>query len=219
MKVVYFIRAGLALVVGLFAVSAAFAETLTVSGSCDDNCLVYISTDNTTLGTSVGSITGGSVSTTLTSSLNYYLHIVAQNGGGAGGAILTETLSDATMKFGNGNQTLNGTSSNISYWTSIYDGAQGSAWQTPNEQAVSESSTPGIYNNNVLWDPLAGSSPSYWNGQCFNCQVDLSARILSASASSSSSATSVPEPTTLGMLVAGVVGLGARRLRRTGVRS
>ena len=71
-----------AVMFGLLTASAASAETLTVTGSCDDNCLVYVSTDNTVLGTSIGSITNGSVSTTLNASLNTYLHIVAQNNGG-----------------------------------------------------------------------------------------------------------------------------------------
>jgi hypothetical protein len=183
----------------------------------DDSFTSYISTANNVLGTQ---FTG---SVNLTPGTTYYLHIVAVNNFGAAGFGADLSLT-GSFEFGNETHTLN-TDTGIPYWQSASASAIGSGWVTPTDQAILECNAasnaascaglgageyvPTVYSYppGMIWDPNSAggayNNAEYWNGQCTQCQVELSTTIMAT-----------PEPGSLLLFGTVLLGLGGT-LKRT----
>ncbi len=108
----------LALSLIAMSIGAASADTtLTGSANVDNEYVAYISTDDSVLGTVIGSGTDWQVNTnfsgSLTNGVTNYLHLVAVNladgangAGGPGGFLGSFSLSGTDFVFGNGGTTL-----------------------------------------------------------------------------------------------------------------
>nr|WP_198979962.1 PEP-CTERM sorting domain-containing protein [Herbaspirillum sp. ASV7] len=103
------------LLAALFALAnlgpgTANATTLSTTINADNLFQVYVSTNNNTLGTLVGSAndwtTTYQFNTLLTAGVTNFLHIIVANQGGPGGLLGAFVLSDANLVFANGSNTL-----------------------------------------------------------------------------------------------------------------
>jgi hypothetical protein len=200
------------------SLASASADSLVLSNTQDDDSFTsYISTADNVLGTQ---FTG---SVNLTPGTTYYLHIIAVNDSGAAGFGTDLSLTGAFV-FGNETNSIN-TDTGIQYWQSAKGGAIGSGWVTPTDQAILEcnaasnaASCAGLavnayvptgysYPPGLIWDPdSAGGTydnAEYWNGQCTECQVDLSTMIMAT-----------PEPGSLLLLGTVLLGLGGTLKRK-----
>lgn len=103
------------LLAALFALAnlgsgAASATTLSTTINADNVFQVYVSTNNSSLGTLVGTqndwTTTYNFSTLLTAGVTNFLHIIVTNQGGPGGLLGAFVLSDNNLVFANGTNTL-----------------------------------------------------------------------------------------------------------------
>jgi len=174
---------------------AAGATLVTAHLTVDNGFDLYVSTDDTTAGTAIGS--GNSWPTTYTFTfalqpgVTHYLHIYGVNWGGPGSFIGDFSLSDAAFEFANGGQYL------------LSDAAN---WQVSTAGFGTGYQTPSVWGTN-------GSAP--WN---FRSGIDAAAVWIwtdnyeGTLAYISTPVYYVPEPATLGLFALG--GLLLRRKRR-----
>jgi hypothetical protein len=198
---------------------AANAEASTLSGNltADNAFFVYISTNDSVLGTLVSQGNNWpstfSFSDALTSGVTNYLHIEAINYGGPGAFIGQFTLSDAGFSFANGTQTL---LTNATNWTGVYNDSNSNVvaqnWIQPTG-GVTSLGANGIgpwgtisnvsSNADWIWASDANSLPG--GSTCQFCTIDLSTKIYAT-----------PEPSSLALMAAGfglLLACGAKRQR------
>jgi len=197
----------------------ASATTISGNTTTDNAFFVFISTNNSVLGTQIAA--GNSWPTTfsigpsaLTPGVTNYLQFESINYGGPAGFIGDFTLSDAGFHFANGTQSV---STDTTNWAGIYNSSNSTVavqpWVVPTGGVVSFGANgvspwgtrPGINSSTVwIWPNDANSLPS--GSACQFCTVDFSIAISPASSA-------VPEPGTLIMFGAGLSAL-AVSLRR-----
>lgn len=181
----------------------AHATTLSSSLNVDDKFSLYISTDDSQLGTLVGSAQGWEYTYTfdavLTNGVTNYIHVVSTNLGGPAGFLGSFSLSDSNFKFANGTNTL---TTNASDWKVSTTGFSG---------AFSPAVISGGANGVSPWGNRTNNSPSaqwIWSS---NAQNGAPA---GAKAYFSATVAAVPEPETFAMLLAGLGVLGTVARRR-----
>jgi hypothetical protein len=197
----------------------ASADTLNFDMLGNQWFYAYISTDDTVLGTfftDESGCCGSSGSISLNPGQTYYLEIESLTYADAPAAGFTGTfsLSGSGLQFANGTQSLDTSSTNLSFWGAAYGGTipttgepQQQTWVTPNENAVEEAGAP--WAGSTIWAGDSQSSPAglAWSDQCTYCYVDFSTEISGTT----------PEPST-DLLIAPVVlsfyGFRRYRVRR-----
>jgi hypothetical protein len=206
-------------ILALAALSVSTASATTISGSttADNAFFLFLSTNNSVLGTQIA--TGNNWPTTftispsaLTPGVTNYLQVEVINYGLQGGFIGDFSLSDAGFHFANGAQSL---STDTTNWAGIYNSSNSSVavqpWVMPTGGVVSFGANgvspwgtrPGIASSTVwIWPNDASSLPG--GNACANCTVDFSIAISPAA---------VPEPGSLIIFGSGLVALavGLRR--------
>jgi len=206
--------------------TAGLAGATTIGGSttADNAFFMYLSTNNSALGTLIAS--GNSWPTTftipasaLTPGVTNYLQIEVINYGLQGGFIGDFNLSDASFRFANGTLSL---STDTTNWAGIYNSSNNlvaaQPWVTPTGGVVSFGANgvapwgtrPGISSGALwIWPNDASSVPG--GIACANCTVDFSTAITPVVRGV------VPEPATLIIFGTGLVGVAAV-LRRKSTR-
>lgn len=184
--------------------TAGLAGATTISGSttADNAFFIYLSTNNSTLGTLIASGNNWPTAftitaTALTPGMTNYLQVEVINYGLQGGFIGNFSLSDTGFHFANGTQSL---STDTTNWAGIYNNSNSSVtaqpWVMPTAGVVSFGANgvapwgtrPGISSGALwIWPNDANSLPG--GSACQFCTVDLSTAI--------SPATTIPEPGTL----------------------
>jgi len=182
------------------SISAVQAAQLTSDMTTDDTFSYYISSDDTQLGTLIGS--GNSWSTTYTFttdiSSSSYLHVVAADTSGViAGFIGNFQLSDSNYSFSNGMQTL---LTDASHWSVSATGF-GQNYQTPTAFAYNaEAPSPWGFRTGI-----SGNASWIWTN---------SGHDLFTTRYFSTPITAVPEPVTCMSLIAGIVCLLAYGLQK-----
>lgn len=193
------------LATGLFILgmsAASNATTMTTHMTADDAFQLYISTDDSTLGTLVGShawwYDTQTFNLTLTNGVTNYIHIVAWDLYGGPTALLGDfTVSDSNFKFANNSQDL---VTNTVDWKVYTDGFGGT---------LGTLVSYGVNNSSPTWGTMSGiSSDANWIWDASHEQRYFSTAIYVNS-------TAVPEPTTMLLFGTGIAGLAtvARRKR------
>jgi hypothetical protein len=207
----------------LSVLTAGLASATTISGSttADNAFFVFLSTNNSVLGTQIASgnnwpTTFTVPATALTPGVTNYLQVEVINYGLQGGFIGDFSLSDTGFHFANGTQSL----STDTTWAGIYNSSNNSVavqpWVMPTGGVVSFGANgvspwgtrPGISSGaDWIWPNDANSLPG--GSACANCTVDFSTTILPGAKGV------VPEPATLIFLGTGLVGIAAALRRKT----
>lgn len=200
------------------AASGASANAILSGTTTTDNAFfAYVSSNNATLGTLIGSGTDWGTSYSVNSgSLSpgtYFLQIEGINQGGPAGLSGVFNLSSGGL-FLNGTQTLTTDPSNLAYWLGSYNNSNSSAtqqaWVQPTGAVYQDTSFP--WGNkagtpNWIWASDSLSNPG--GSPCGLCTVDFSTQF-----TVSGSPTAVPEPLTLTLFGAGLAGAVAMRRRK-----
>lgn len=193
-------------IVILVSVASSSATTLSANMTVDNAFFAYISTDDSVLGTLIGSgndwPTTFSFSSALTPGVTNYLHIEAINYGGPNGFIGDFHLSDSNFSFGNSTQTLLTGPAN---WLGGYNDDNSQVVPQPWVQVFGGNNDLGI-NGVGPWGFRNGiDANAHWiwpndnqSSGCEFCTVDFSTPIY---------ATGVPEPGTLTLIASGCLGL------------
>jgi len=197
-------------VASIAAAGAANAATLSLKLTADDQFSAYLSTSDSTLGTLIGS--GGSwastfdLSTPLTGSSPYYLHIVGANSGGGPDGLLGQfDLSGGGFTFANGTTSL---LTNTSNWRAS-DALNSSTWTAPvgapqsfGANGVGPWGAHSAIDSNAQW---------IWSSPDSTAYADFSTTI-------SAVASAAPEPGVWAMMITGLglLGLSLRQRRQTG---
>jgi hypothetical protein len=187
----------------VFAGTVQADTTLTSTISMDNGFVVYLSTSDTTAGTSFGAhnnwYTAYNDITTLTAGVDYYLHVYGYDQSGIAGFLGRFTLSGADHSFENNTTTL---LTNTTDWKANNDGWTGVYIALPINL--------GINNGGYSWQPIAGIDTNanwIWSGNAWdNDAAYFSTKI---------SATAVPIPAALPLLGSGLAFLGLLRRRFT----
>ena len=194
--------AALSLTAGLS--NTLYATSLSSSLNVDNYFSLYVSADDTQLGTLIGSgenwPTTYSFSSGLTAGVTSYIHVVAQNESGPAGFLGSFTLSDSNFKFANGTTSL---TTNATDWKVNNTGFGGTF-----TSAVISGGTNGV---GPWWGNAAGNSPTaqwIWSTNAQDNAPDHEFAYFSTTV------TAVPEPETFAMLLAGLGMLGAVARRR-----
>ncbi len=198
------ILAGLAVGVMIFGfASVSQATSVTTNLTADDAFNLYISTDDTQLGTFVGGHEGWeetqSFSFLLTPITTNYIHIVAWDLYGTIASVIGDfTLSDADFEFSNGAQKL---LTNTTDWNVFTDAFGGSA------AIITDQGANGVDPWGVL--PSIDSQARWiWTGE----GLDMDTRYFSASITTTAP---VPEPASMLLIGSGLLGLLGLSKRRS----
>jgi len=195
----------------LLAASGASANAILSGTTTADNAFfAYVSSSNLTLGTLIGSGNSWPSSFPVTSASllpgTYYLQIEAINYGGPAGLSGIFNLS-GSGQFLNGTQTLTTDPANIPFWLGGYNDSSGAVapqpWVVPSAAVYQDTNYP--------WGNVVGTSNWIWSSDslsnpggipCGTCTVDFSAQF------TVTGSTTVPEPSSLAMLLAGLAAIG-----------
>ncbi|MBR0725072.1 PEPxxWA-CTERM sorting domain-containing protein [Bradyrhizobium manausense] len=196
--------------------TASQAATLTGNLTADNQFSVYISTNDSSIGTLLTQgnnwPTTYSFSTNLTSG-TYYLHVVGDNffgpanmAGGNPDAFLGQFSLTGNYVFSNGSQSL---LTNTTNWRAS-DATGGAVnWSAPSGTPISYGTNGGsnIWTNNNGGQPLSNISTSaqwIWSSPDLTGEMFLSTTI-----------SAVPEPSTWAMMIFGFLGVGFLAYRRS----
>lgn len=191
------------LAVGLALSAGAGATTLSGKATADNAFWAYVSTSDSVLGTLIGSgdnwgATYSVASGPLASVKEQYLHIVARDYGRPEAFLGEFTLSDAAFSFENGTQSL--LTGATAEWKASAAGASG--WLAPTGTPVDRGvNGVGPWGYHRL---ISGSAHWIWSAEYGTGTTYFSAKIVS----------SVPEPETYAMMLAGLGLLGAAARRK-----
>jgi hypothetical protein len=182
----------LAIALGSLMFNQAQATVLLYKISMDNGFEIFLSTDNSTQGSSFGS--GNDWTTTYTGSSfnllpgqNYYLHVFGYDQGGIAGFLGQFTLSGTDHVFANNTDTL---LTNTTDWQASSSGW--SSYSTPTSSGL---------NGGGAWGPRPGISSSatwIWSGDANDNDISYFSTVVTA--------TAAPEPSTI--LLLGIGGLG-----------
>lgn len=191
-------QTALALALGFFVSGVAQAATnLTASLNVDNLFSLYVSTDDSVLGTLVGSGTDWpttyTFTTPLTAGVDNFIHVVATDTGAPAAFLGEFSLSSTDFAFANGTQSL---LTDTTHWSQSNSGF-GSGYFTPSSagaNGVAPWYTRSGISGDAQWLAFAGGSTTYF-----------STRITSLAP--------IPEPGTWALMVAGLglLGIAARR--------
>ena len=203
----------------LLATSGANADAILSGATTADNAFfAYVSSNNATLGTLIGS--GNSwpsafsvLSGTLTPG-TYYLQIEAINYGGPGGFSGIFNLT-GSGQFLNGSQTLTSDPTNLAYWKGIYNDSSGAvspqAWVQPTGSVYQDTNYPwGNITGTANWIWATDSLSNPGGIPCDTCTVDFSAQF----SVTGGTQLPIPEPVTIAVFGAGLAGVMALRRRK-----
>jgi hypothetical protein len=193
-------QTALALALGFCVSGAAQAATnLTASLNVDNVFALYLSTDDSVLGTLIGSgndwPTTYTFTTALTAGVDNYIHVVATDAGPPAAFLGKFTLSDADFEFGNDTQIL---LTDTTHWQQSYTGF-GVDYFTPTSAGANGVGPWGFRStvgDDAQWLAFAGGSTTYF-----------STRVTSLAP--------VPEPGTWALMLSGLGLLGFAARRRT----
>lgn len=212
-----FLRAACVALIGLIGTHAQ-AAVVTGNLTADNQFQVYISTNDSVLGTLITSgndwrTTYSFTSPSLTAS-TYYLHIVGYNDGGpgnmAGGnpdAFIGQFALTGDYRFANGSTTL---LTNTTDWRASdapYSGLPPAGWVAPTGTPIDFGSNagPNIWSNNSGQRPgIASNALWIWSSPDATGETYISTTI-----------TAVPEASTWAMMILGFLAVGFMAYRRT----
>lgn len=198
------ISGAVALATASLLAGTASASVLTSKLSVDNGYVVYISTSDTTAGTSFGSGENWNAtyidSTSLAAGTDYYLHIMAYDTGGIASVLGEFSLAGAGHHFANGSATL---TTETTSWLGNSSGFS-SAYTALTDQGANGVG-PWGYNAQI-----SGSARWIWSGDAYGNDVSyLSARILA-----DAPAGDVPEPASLALLGGALLAMRLARAKK-----